>query len=388
MARELAFALINPYSIAKSRTGGIIGRFLSRTRLDLVAARLFGPSSELATRYADLIAAEQTSGNGIPALLAQYVRRAYAPDPTTGRRRRVLMLLFEGEDAVAQVLAVAGPVRASSVSGETVRDTYGDFIVDDDGGVRYLEPAVMVAPSVEAARSTLRLWAEYSARDGGLIEDAADLDPSGAVERTLVLIKPDNFRFPSARPGGIIDIFSRSGLRIIGAKVHRMNVQEAEEFYGPVRQVLREKLAGKVAERAAHAIENELAMPVPDELRLRLGELLGPHYGDQQFFNIVHFMTGRWPNQCVPEAKREPGTERCLALIYAGVNAVAKIRDILGSTDPDKAQPGTVRREMGQDVMVNAAHASDSRENAAREAAIIRVEEDLVTPWIARYYGS
>ena len=43
MATELAFALINPYSIAKSRTGGIIGRFISRTGLELVAARMFGP---------------------------------------------------------------------------------------------------------------------------------------------------------------------------------------------------------------------------------------------------------------------------------------------------------------------------------------------------------
>jgi len=42
MAKELAFALINPYTIAKSRTGGVIGRFMSRTGLDLVAARMFG----------------------------------------------------------------------------------------------------------------------------------------------------------------------------------------------------------------------------------------------------------------------------------------------------------------------------------------------------------
>ena len=37
MASELAFVLINPYTIAKSRTGGVIGRFMSRTGLDLVA---------------------------------------------------------------------------------------------------------------------------------------------------------------------------------------------------------------------------------------------------------------------------------------------------------------------------------------------------------------
>ena len=65
------------------------------------------------------------------------------------------------------------------------------------------------------------------------------------IQKTLVLIKPDNFRFPSARPGNIIDLFSGSGLRIVGAKVHRMSVAEAEDFYGPVRQILREKLKGE-----------------------------------------------------------------------------------------------------------------------------------------------
>jgi hypothetical protein len=39
-----------------------------------------------------------------------------------------------------------------------------------------------------------------------------------------VLIKPDNFRFPNARPGGVIDLFSRTGLYIIAFKVHRMSV--------------------------------------------------------------------------------------------------------------------------------------------------------------------
>ena len=46
MATELAFALINPYTISKSRTGGVIGRLLTRTGLELVAARLFGPSQD------------------------------------------------------------------------------------------------------------------------------------------------------------------------------------------------------------------------------------------------------------------------------------------------------------------------------------------------------
>ncbi len=387
MARELAFALINPYSLSKSRTGGIIGRLATRTGMDPVAARMFGPSRELAERYADQIAAEAWPDNMTAQLLADYVRRAYAPDPATGRRRRVLMLLFEGENAVERVFQAAGPVRANSVSGQTIRDTYGDFILGEDGQVRYMEPAIMVAPNVESCVRSLRLWAEYSAADGGLVENAVDVEAAAMIERTLVLIKPENFRFPSARTGHIIDMFSRSGLRIVGAKIHRMNVAEAEEFYGPVRAVLREKLKRVAADRAAYVIERELPMEVPEELRAKLGDLLGPYYADQQFYNIVHFMTGRWPQRCTPEAKHEPGTERCLTLVYRGVDAVAKIRSILGPTDPDKAEPGTVRRELGQNIMINAAHASDSPESAAREMAIVKVEEDLVTPWIEKYYG-
>ena len=55
--------------------------------------------------------------------------------------------------------------------------------------------------------------------------------------------------------------------------------------------------------------------------------------------------------------------------------------------DPSKAKPGSVRREFGSDVMVNAAHASDSSENARREMRIVRVEEDTIRPWVDKYYG-
>jgi len=387
MATALAFALINPYSISKSRTGGILGRFMSRTGLELVAARMFGPGQELVQDYSDHLRTDPERDEKMRNILADYVLKSYGPESTTGRRRRVMMLLFEGDNAIEKIYRVAGSIRPNAEAGETVRDTYGDYIVGDDGRVRYVEPAVLVAPDRIAAETTLRLWAKHSETDGGLIDDAVDVAGGAPFEKTLVLIKPDNFRFPSARPGSIIDLFSRSGLRIVGAKVHRMSVDEAEQFYGPVRDVLRTKLKGKVGERAAVALEKELEIAIPPELRAKLGEELGPYYGDEQFFNIVHFMTGRRPDTCTPEAKHEPGLERCLALVYAGVDAVAKIRGILGPTDPSKAEPGTVRRELGQDIMVNAAHASDSPENAVRETGIIKVEKDLITPWIERFYG-
>ena len=56
MAKELAYVLINPYTIRKSRTGGVIARYLSRTDLRLVGARMFGPSQQLAAEYAHVTA--------------------------------------------------------------------------------------------------------------------------------------------------------------------------------------------------------------------------------------------------------------------------------------------------------------------------------------------
>lgn len=387
MAKELAFALINPYSIAKSRTGGVIGRFITRTGLDLVGARMFGPSKELADKYAALLRDDKDTVEEVRNLLADYVVRNYSPDLSTGRRRRVMMLLFEGEDAIKKIEKATGNIRYGTESAETVRGTYGDYIVGESGIVSYFEPAVLIGTSPAAVKNALRLWAEHSEKDGGLIETAFDLPDKGEVQETLVLIKPDNFRFPSARPGNIIDLFSGSGLRIIGAKVHRMSVAEAEEFYGPVQKVLREKLKGVVAGRASKALAAELGFEMPPDVQKCIGDTLGPIYGDNQFYQIIQFMTGCWAPDCSAEDKRKPGKERCLALIYAGLNAVDKIRGILGPTDPSKAQPGTVRRELGQDIMVNAAHASDSPENAKREMKIVRVDEDLIKDRVRKYYA-
>ena len=69
------------------------------------------------------------------------------------------------------------------------------------------------------------------------------------VQRSLVIIKPDNWRYASSKPGTIIDMFSRTGLRIVGVKVHRMSVAEALDFYGQVKQILKEKLSPVFAKR-------------------------------------------------------------------------------------------------------------------------------------------
>lgn len=388
MAKELAFALINPYTLRKSRTGGVISRLMMRTGLDLVAARIFCPNQELATRYADLLRHDKDVEPATRDILADYVLRAYSPDPKSGRGHRVMMLLFEGEDAIHKVAHAAGSLTQCMGSGETVRDTYGDYVLNDLGDLIYVEPAVLIGPTRDSVKRALSLWCEFTDSCGGLADVSGDIftDPS-RVQKTLVLIKPDNFRYPSSRPGNIIDIFSRAALRIIGVQVHRMSVAEALEFYGPVQAVLREKFRDKAADIGSKALGEALGFALPPQIHDLLSDKLGPLYGDIQFYRIVQFMTGLW----VPDVKKEDyaneGEQRCLAVVYKGEDAVRKIRSILGPTDPTKAEPGSVRREYGQDIMVNAAHASDSPENAEREMNILKLGRDKIRHWFEKHYA-
>jgi nucleoside diphosphate kinase len=235
---------------------------------------------------------------------------------------------------------------------------------------------VLASPTPDEARDKLKLWAAYSDTDGGVLENVIVYPPGEQPQRTLVLIKPENFRFPTGRPGNMIDFFSRTGLYIVGVKVHQMSVSQAVEFYGPVRETLRTKLKDVVAVRAKGALERELGFTIGEVEITKLGEILSALFGDNQFENIVRFMSGRAPSECPPGELDQPGSEKCIALVYEGVEAVRKIRDVLGPTDPSKAPPGSIRREFGQTIMVNAAHASDSEENARREMNIVKVGEN------------
>jgi nucleoside diphosphate kinase len=388
MAQELAYVIITPYSLHKSRTGGILSRVITRTGLDLAAARMFAPSKELVKQYSEaIISANDPQDRRIQELIYNYILQNLSPDPKSGRGRRVMVLLFKGEDAVRKTRSVIGHISADRRGGETIRDTYGDLIIDENDQVRYFEPAVLAAPTADEAASKLKLWARHSDSDGGILENVIGYQPGEVPQRTLVLIKPENFRFPSGRPGNVIDFFSRTGLFIVGIKVHRMSVAQASEFYGPVRDVLRTKLKDIVGTKAKAAIEKELAFRIPPEQEQKLGEILGTAYGDNQFENIVKFMSGRAPSETPREDYDKPGSEKCIALVYEGVEAVRKIRDVLGPTDPSKAPPGSIRREFGQTIMVNAAHASDSAENAQREMGIVNVGENNFRHVVEEFYG-
>ncbi len=386
MAQELAFALINPYIIAKSRTGGVIARFMNRTRLNLVAARMFGPSQALANAYAELVLTNTDRYPQLNQLFADYIRRWYAPDAATGRPHRVMMLLFTGDNAVEKVQSVAGTPRLEWTSGETIRDTYGDYLLATDGQAAYFEPAVFIATSAHRAAMTLKLWARHSETDGGMIDTGTDVPGESGVQKTLVLLKPDNFRAASLRVGNIIDLFSRSGLKITAIRILRMSLNQAREFYGPVRDTLRRHSHTAIGESLGTILSKAYGVGLSDTLQAEVVRELGDRMGDANFDQLLAYITGSSVGRSTPtEAARG---ENCLALTYQGVSAIQKIRHLLGSTDPHKAEPGSVRYEFGSDVMANAAHASDSPESVERELKIIDMQSDTLRSTIEAYYGS
>ncbi len=352
--QELAYAIVTPYSMRKSRTGGIVSRLISRTGLEIVAARMFAPGEELVRRYSETIVTETDPRHrATQELIRDYVRKNFT-GVVHGQRARVMFLVFRGEGAIEKVHQTVGHIVNERTMGETIRDTFGDYLTDENGTVTYFEPAVLTAFQPEQVERDLKLWAEFSDRDGGILDKVIEFPAGAKIEKTLVLIKPDNFKFPSVRPGGVIDVFSRTGLNIIGFKVHRMSVAQAEEFYGPVLPVLEEKL--------------------------------GAEKGRAAWEDITEFMSGARPSEVTAEKKSEPGTEKCIAIVYQGDDAVRKIREVLGPTDPSKAPPGSIRKEFGQSIMVNAAHASDSPENAQREMKIVQVNENNFKPLIEKFY--
>lgn len=402
MAKELAYVLITPYTILKSRTGGVVARLLGRTDQELVGVRLFSPSQALVRDFVDEIRKQDTQDDLdiradnkegkalIRDLIANYVLENFSPDSETGQRRRVLMLLFQGENAVQKIRdEVVGHITSMTISGETIRDTYGDCVLDKKGMVRYFEPAVLVIPNGKVSQKSLALWAKYSDEDGGILEKVVKHGEGVQPEKVLVLIKPENFQRPTSRVGNIIDMFSKTGLYIIGARLVQMSIDQALEFYGPVQKVLQEKMTPRVKEQVSAALSARFDFVVPDSFIEKAGAELSPVYAQNEFNKIVQFMTGYNPSEVKdPAIRKAPGQQKCLALVYQGKDAVSKIRGVLGLTDPNKAAPATVRREYGQNILVNAAHASDSVANAEREIKILNIADNDIRPLIENFYGA
>jgi nucleoside diphosphate kinase len=324
MADTLSYVLITPSALRKGRTGGILGRLISRSGLELETGRIFALSQATLSALADTLSGQSKTATYLKGLPAG---------------AHSLVAVLKGEEAASKVASIVGNDTSMGGRGETIRDTYGD-LVEEGGKTVYFEPGVIAPANAAEAAAGLKVLAAASDAEGGILDASADF--SGPTEKTLVLIKPDNFAFPSTRPGGVIDLFARTGLALVGFKPFHLSVAQGEEFYGPVLDFLVAKL--------------------PD--------------GRAQWESIVAFMAGKRPSECTPEEKAAPGSQPCVALIYQGPDAVAKIRTALGPTNPSQAPHGTIRKEFGTTIMINGAHASDSVENVARETGIIRINEN------------
>ncbi len=137
-----------------------------------------------------------------------------------------------------------------------------------------------------------------------------------ALETTLILFKPD--AVSKKLVGQVLSRFEAAGLAIRGIKMLRFGDTLLHEHYA--------------------------------------------HIASKPFFPEVRNFMQRTP---------------VIALALEAENAVARVRDLLGPTDSTKAAKGTIRGDLGVDVMVNVCHASDSKETAATEVKRFFTAEEL-----------
>ena len=129
-----------------------------------------------------------------------------------------------------------------------------------------------------------------------------------ALERTLSIIKPDAVKKNVI--GQILGRFEKAGLRVIAARMMHLSRAEAEGFYAV-------------------------------------------HRSRPFFKDLVEFMI----------------SGPVLVQVLEGENAIAKNRELMGATDPKKADKGTIRADFADSIDANAVHGSDSAENARTEVA-------------------
>ena len=138
-------------------------------------------------------------------------------------------------------------------------------------------------------------------------------------------------------------------------------------------------------EKAIEVLEREFSFKLDEQTRKELLSSFGVSFANYQFGSIVEFMSGRRPENVPLEEMDRSGTVKSMILVYEGEEAILKIRDVLGPTDPRQAPGGTVRRDFGSDIMVNAVHASDSPESAERECGIVRINSNEFSHLVDRH---
>ncbi|MGA3207665.1 MAG: nucleoside-diphosphate kinase [Syntrophales bacterium] len=391
MATELTYVVITPYSLIKSRTGNIIARLMSLSGCDLVGIRMMRPSDAFVDEYIRRVKSLSISPS-LGEALVDYIDQNLRRENILRQDNRCLFLLFEGKDAVERIYDVVGELTTAAESEAirgTIRGTYSDYITTSDGTVRYFEPAVLLPTNLEYAKNNLELFAELGFNDSGIYEECSE------GETTLVILKPDNFFKHSVRPGNMIDMFSKTGLRIVAARMIRMSATQGEEFYGFLRDVFKKKLKPRIVAQIKQGMEGLFNFQITDEEYNIIAEIINEKNSLYEFSQIVKYMTGLDPRNVSPSDRDKPGEHRALALLYRGPNAVETIRERLGVTDPATAAEGTIRSDFGQNIVQNAAHASDSTENAVRERKIICLYNDagddckrIIQNWLKDDRGS
>jgi len=159
-----------------------------------------------------------------------------------------------------------------------------------------------------------------------------------AIQQCLVIIKPDGL--VKSLTGNIITALSETKFKIIGAKVVSVTKELAEKHYS--------------------------------ELKQRLVEKKGKEEGEKIFEEILKYIQGQYH------------TNRVLTMVYEGENAIETIRRLAGSTNPEDADPISIRGKYGRvnsktQVMENVMHVSDSEENAKKEIQLWFEPEELTS---------
>ena len=241
-----------------------------------MGAQLIAPDRSFADQYAEILSQQgEGPSSSASSLLHDYVVNNIAPTGT--RAHRALLLLFRGTHACRKLSDICGALYSEnrgieSMTGETIRDTYADLIVDKETGkITYFEPAVLTPRKPEYANKTLRLLAKWLPSQPNIVRNVTYAQDEN-IEQSLVIIKPDNWNFASSRPGTIIDIFSRTGMRIVGVKVHRMSVCEALEFYRPMKEALKERLAEPIGKTSRQLLQKKFNMHLSEKTEKKLIE--------------------------------------------------------------------------------------------------------------------
>lgn len=298
--QELAYALITPYSLHKSRTGGIIAR-LMWADVRMVAARMYAPRTggEFIRKYCDAIYDPEAQHVSLryQKMIIQYILENFGRPNVRGISNRMMVLVFQGPNAQKEIVNATGHI-SPDVRGDDVRGTFGDFIVEDPQQEclrearrradeqmerfpalqqvevgpqenRFFEPAILTGVTPDMTAEHLRLFREYAYSDGGYVVDALEGEDESVNETSMVILKPESFRRRNPLPGNLIDFFARTGMFITGAKIMQLTVEQAREFYAAKLPQFRQQLKGMVEQKAREIV---------DQAR-RLAETTGPTFG-------------------------------------------------------------------------------------------------------------